>query len=167
MAADGYEEMNYLTEATQLQSKSLVWTTAWSSHCITFSIILPHKFSETFTDADLSCVSVEVTTKFWGTKLGDGKRRSRQERISVSVQRKVPILANKGNVSACKSKVAPPPHLGASPDSLLTCTCCGDGLPEIKYSHSLHHTPLNSAGKDFYLKHTQDGPKLSSRAIRQ
>ena len=24
------------------------------------------------------------------------------------------------------------PHLGASPDGLVTCTCCGDGLCEIK-----------------------------------
>ena len=28
------------------------------------------------------------------------------------------------------------PHLGASPDGLLTCTCCGDGLLEIKCLYS-------------------------------
>ena len=54
------------------------------------------------------------------------------------------------------------PHLGASPDGLLTCTCCGDGLLEIKCPYSLRHTTLNSAGKDFYLKRTPDGLKLST-----
>ena len=48
------------------------------------------------------------------------------------------------------------PHLGASPDGLLTCTCCGDGLLEMKCPYRLCHTTLNSAGKDFYLKHTPD-----------
>ena len=36
------------------------------------------------------------------------------------------------------------PYLGASPDGLVTCTCCGDELPEIKMPYSvLHMAPTN------------------------
>ena len=131
----------------------------WPSHGITFSIILPHKYSKTVTDTDLCCVSVEVTTNICSAMLGDGKWGSCQERVRASVQKKAPVPANRSNWSACKFKV---PHLGASPDGLLTCTCCGDGLLEIKCPYSLRHTTLNSAGKDFYLQHTPDGLKLST-----
>ena len=33
------------------------------------------------------------------------------------------------------------PHLGASPDGLISCSCCGDGLVEIKcpYKHRDEH----------------------------
>ena len=50
------------------------------------------------------------------------------------------------------------PYFGASPDGLVTCTCCGDGLVEIKCLYILRHTTHKSATN---LKHTPDGPKLS------
>jgi len=72
------------------------------------SITLPHKYSKTLTDADLCCVSVEVTANICGTKLGGGKWASCQERVWASVQEKAPIPASRGNRSGCKSKVPPP-----------------------------------------------------------
>ena len=36
------------------------------------------------------------------------------------------------------------PHLGASPDGLTTCTCCGDGLLEIKCPYIVYGTPFLS-----------------------
>ena len=37
------------------------------------------------------------------------------------------------------------PHLGASPDGLISCSCCGDGLLEIKCPYSVRHTTPCSA----------------------
>ena len=67
---------NYLTEATQLQSKSLLWfehrygrlASRFQSFCHT-------SLPKTFTDADLCYVSVKVTTKFCSTELGAWKMR--------------------------------------------------------------------------------------------
>lgn len=32
------------------------------------------------------------------------------------------------------------PHLGASPDGLIRCACCGDGIIEIKCPYSIQDT---------------------------
>lgn len=50
------------------------------------------------------------------------------------------------------------PHLGASPDGLISCSCCGKGWLEIKCPYSVRHTtPMNAS----YLKATEDGYELS------
>ena len=53
------------------------------------------------------------------------------------------------------------PHLGASPDGLISCACCGDVLLEIKcvYSKQNEH-PEVIADSSFYLKPNEDGLKL-------
>lgn len=54
------------------------------------------------------------------------------------------------------------PHLGASPDGLVRCQCCGDGIIEIKCPFSIRDTtPEGATKKYFYLKHTKDGLQLS------
>ena len=50
------------------------------------------------------------------------------------------------------------PHLGATPDRIINCDCCGDGVIEIKcpYKHRdkhLHHV----ADPQFYLKRNNNG----------
>ena len=55
-------------------------------------------------------------------------------------------------------------HLGASPDGLVSCSCCGDGLLEVKCPYSKrHHSPADIHDTAFYLKHTTDGLKLSTK----
>ena len=46
------------------------------------------------------------------------------------------------------------PYLGASPDGLVSCECCGEGLLEIECPYSNRHTSPTSADmpRDFYLK---------------
>lgn len=54
------------------------------------------------------------------------------------------------------------PHLGASPDGLVTCSCCGDGLIEIKcpYKHR-DKDPTTVIDRDFCLQ--PDGNLCLSR----
>ena len=54
------------------------------------------------------------------------------------------------------------PHLGASPDGLISCSCCGNGLLEIKCSYSKRNLdPTQIVDSSFYLKPTESGLKLS------
>ena len=50
------------------------------------------------------------------------------------------------------------PHLGASPDGLISCSCCGEGLIEIKcpYKHRYVH-PNSVNDRKFYLSRSEDG----------
>lgn len=50
------------------------------------------------------------------------------------------------------------PHLGATPDGIISCDCCGDGVIEIKfpYKHRDEH-PHHVIDLQFYLKQDKDG----------
>ena len=56
------------------------------------------------------------------------------------------------------------PHLGASPDGLVSCRCCGDGLIEIKcpYKHR-DKNPAEVNDKDFCLQPSDNGDIQLSR----
>ena len=49
------------------------------------------------------------------------------------------------------------PHLGASPDAIVNCECCGTGVVEIKcpLKHRDVH-PHNGTDPGFYLVHIDD-----------
>ena len=52
------------------------------------------------------------------------------------------------------------PHLGASPDGIVTCDCCGKGVLEIKCPYSCRGKAFSEAadqGKDFCLRKHADG----------
>ena len=46
------------------------------------------------------------------------------------------------------------PHLGASPDGIVCCQCCGQGLLEIKCPYSVRHTDPTTA---VYMKPNENG----------
>ncbi|CAM4659745.1 unnamed protein product [Leuciscus chuanchicus] len=50
------------------------------------------------------------------------------------------------------------PYLGASPDALLSCSCCGDGILEIKCPHCAKDTGVLSATekKHFCIENTDE-----------
>ncbi|KAL5483853.1 hypothetical protein EMCRGX_G020270 [Ephydatia muelleri] len=56
------------------------------------------------------------------------------------------------------------PHLGASPDGLISCTCCGKGVIEIKCPYSIQDSDPAAAvdTANFYLEHSEGGIKLST-----
>ena len=53
------------------------------------------------------------------------------------------------------------PYLGASPDSLVDCTCCGSGIVEVKCpwcaKDSLSHEDLSEQQKGFCLQKLDTG----------
>ena len=54
------------------------------------------------------------------------------------------------------------PPLGASPDGLISCAYYGNGLLEIKCLYGKRNEdPEVIADSSFYLKHTENGLKLS------
>ena len=52
------------------------------------------------------------------------------------------------------------PYLGASPDGLVTCACCGNGLLEVKCPYSVHQSPPTCAA---YLHASENGGYSLSR----
>ena len=52
------------------------------------------------------------------------------------------------------------PHLGASPDGLISCDCCGEGLLEIKcpYKHHDNH-PHEMQDPQICVQEDEDGRK--------
>ena len=56
------------------------------------------------------------------------------------------------------------PHLGASPDGLVSSLCCGKGVIEIKCPYSMRDSNPAAAvdTANFYLEHREGGIKLST-----
>ena len=53
------------------------------------------------------------------------------------------------------------PHLGASPDGLIPCDCCGKGLLEIKCPYSVRHqAPEAVTKRDFFVERIGGDMKL-------
>lgn len=57
------------------------------------------------------------------------------------------------------------PYLGASPDGLVSCTCCGNGVLEIKCPHCAKDTGVLSAAenKDFYIQNVAGRYELNRK----
>ena len=54
------------------------------------------------------------------------------------------------------------PYLGASPDGLVACDCCGEGLIEVKCPYSIQDMDPNAINKKcFYLERSNDCLSLS------
>ena len=53
------------------------------------------------------------------------------------------------------------PFLGATPDGLVSCTCCGTGLLEIKCPYNYRNVnPSDITNESFYLQTKSDGTKV-------
>lgn len=154
------EEADYLAEVTQLQSESLVWfehrrgrltASHFRSFCHTKLENPSQSLISTVFQHNTPPKSAALT---WG-KENEQIARLEYEQISRKMHSSFQIKPTGLHVNPKY------PHLGASPDGLVMCTCCGDGLLEIKCPYSLCHSTPTSAGDNFYLKHTSDGLKLS------
>jgi len=60
------------------------------------------------------------------------------------------------------------PFIGASPDGLVECSCCGKGTLEIKCPYSCRDKAFEEASKDksFYLQSNDEGDLLLTKGQR-
>ena len=154
------EEADYLAKSTHLQSKSLIWfeqrrgrLTASRFHSICHTKI-QHPSQSLISAVFQHNAGSKSAPITWGL---ENERVARQQYEEASKNTHSSFQIKPAGLYVNPNY----PHLGASPDGLVTCTCCGDGLLEIKCPYSIRHTTPNSAGNNFYLKHTSQGLKLS------
>ena len=150
-------ESEYLSEATRLQADSLLWF-EYRKGRITASQFGPvfrtniDSPSQSLVKRIMQQVSIPKAAALeWGKT---HEPQARKEYTSA-VQSKHTLF----KVEMTGLHINPQyPHLGASPDGLISCACCGDGLLEIKCPYSKRNeNPEVIADSSFYLKSTEDG----------
>ena len=147
------EEADYLSEATVLQSETLLWY----DHCqgrITASIFgsVYHTDLQSLSTSLLNSITVkshvpEVAAIKWGRE----KEAATRERYGNEAKRKHDTFELKRTGLHVNPQF---PHLGASPDGLISCSCCGKGLLEIKCPYSKrdqHPRRVPSNDANFYI----------------
>lgn len=154
------KEAAYLTEATKLQSKSLIWfehrkgritASKFRAVCST-SITAPSQSllkGILHTGQTISTAAME-----WGIRHEVDALREFQEELSgTHASLKVKSTGLHVNVKY--------PHLGASPDGVVSCDCCGTGLIEVKCPYSIRNCSPAAADlpDSFYLRTDDDGTR--------
>ena len=157
------EQARCLTESTILQSKSLLWFEQRKGR-ITASIFGAvsktslEKPSRSLLDRILQLRPFpNVPALEWG-------------RTNEGVARKAYIMAVTSNHSHLKVTQtglhlhSSYPFVGASPDGIVECSCCGLGLLEIKCPYSKRDVDVSRlCDPNFYLKATASGLKLDEK----
>lgn len=131
------EETRYLAKATQLQSQSSFWW-EYKKGLLTSSRFLAISRTSIFKPAKSLVSEIlfhkQLTSKVpalsWGIT-NEEKARSSYNNISLH--------KHSDFVLSCTGLHINPrfPHLGASPDGLISCSCCGNGVLEIKCPYSV------------------------------
>ena len=151
------DEAAYLAEATKLQSKSLLWyehrrarITASKFHTVCHTSITSP--SRSLVQQILTGGNVSSAAIAWGIQ---------NETVAVQEFKRTASLNHTSFALKFTGLHINPKflHLGASPDGLVSCECCGEGLLEVKCPYSIRHISPTSADtpRDFYLKHDKDG----------
>ena len=146
-------EAEYLTQSTLLQSSSAVWYTQrkgritasnFGAVCHT-SITQP---SRSLVDKIAQRCSVpKVPALIWG--LENESKAMKEYALLAKQHHRDFELKNTGLHINIKF-----PHLGATPDGLISCSCCGQGVLEIKCPFSIRNaSPCTAA----YLETTGSG----------
>lgn len=156
------DEACYLEKSTQLQSQCALWhdhrkgrvtASVFKNVCHT-NIDKPAK--SIITSILKSKPIPNVPAVKWGCA---NENKARSEYIEVSSKDHSALKVTKSGLHVNINF----PHLGASPDGLISCACCGDGLLEIKCPYSIRDRDptkmLPTAG--FYLESSADGLRLS------
>eukprot|EP00731_Ephydatia_muelleri_P003205 Em0001g3205a len=153
------EEADYLEKSTKLQAQSLLWfahrrgriTASKFSAVLHTSIASP---SQSLVDSILAekCFEAKSPSLEWGRV---NEPVAREEYLHI-MQR----THTKFKVQAAGLFINPLyPHLGASPDGLVSCLCCGAGVIEIKCPYSIRNSDPSTAAETshFYLEHGAEG----------
>lgn len=151
------EESVYLEECTRLQSQSQLWfthrvgrITASKFFAVARASLDPPPAHLTKQLMERSKLSSYIPAIRWGIDHEDIAREAYLEFANEK--------HNNLQCSASGLHVNPFPHLGATPDGLIRCDCCGEGLIEIKcpYKHR-DKRPHDISDSKFYLKQDEDG----------
>ena len=154
------EDAEYLAEATKMQSESLIWfehrkgritASHFGAVCKT-SVQNP---SKTLIEAILQKKTMpKIPALEWGKSKEDTARKAYVSTISHR-HSSFEVKCTGLHLNTAY------PHLGASPDGIVCCSCCGPGLLEIKCPFSKQDVdPTSINDPNFYLKHTSFGVQL-------
>ena len=157
------QEADYLEKSTKLQAQSLLWF-AHRRGCITaskFSAVLHTSIaspSQSLVDSILAekCFEAKSSSLEWGRV---NEPVAGEEYLHIMQRTHTEFM-----VQAAGLFINPLyPHLGASPDGLVSCLCCGAGVIEIKCPYSLRNSDPSTAAETshFYLEHGAEGIMLS------
>ncbi len=155
------DEAQYLAQSTCLQSKSLLWFEHRKGRVTASQFGAVHRARLDSPPKALvkSILEREPSPKVAALEWGiNNEPRARKEYITA-----VHATHFGFKVENTGLHVNPEfPHLGASPDGLVSCSCCGNGLLEVKCPYSKRQmSPADSCDGDFYLKPTENGLKLA------
>ena len=153
------EEAAYLEESTRLQSQSLLWYEHRKGRITASRFRAVSRASTDSPPASLIKAllqetkfdSSKVPALHWGISNED---EARKDYLEAAQQKHVDLHCSTAGLHVNPTY----PHLGATPDGIVTCDCCGKGLIEIKcpFKHRAEH-PKNVGDPSFYLKRNEDG----------
>ena len=137
-------EAMYLTQCTRLQVQSMVWFEHRKGRLTAsrFGAICHTSVDKPAKSLVVQLLQRKLTAK--GAALTWGIEKESKARLEYEGVMKISHTSFK--VESTGLHVNPKyPHLGASPDGLTSCTCCGDGILEIKCPYSLRDSiPTNA-----------------------
>ena len=156
-------EAKFLSESTILQSLSLVWhehrkgpltASQFGSICHT-NFTSP---SSTLVSSILNRQKFSSPALKWGL---DNEATAKEAYYT-----KMSELHSQFSIHSCGLQINTLyPHLGASPDGIISCLCCGDGLVEVKCPYSIRdESPTTTEKANFYLKPLPDGGRALSKS---
>ena len=148
------EEALYLEEATRLQSQSILWhkhrvgrITASKFFAVAHTSINSPSRSLIKGLMEMKVQSYsKVKSLMWGI---ENEHIAREQYLEQMKDKHTGLLCTSSGL-----RVNPKyPHLGATPDGVVKCDCCGDGIIEIKcpYKHQQSH-PHNVKDNKFCLE---------------
>ena len=72
-------------------------------------------------------------------------------------------------VHDCGLMISPLSHVGASPDGIVTCDCCGKGVIEVKCPYQCKEHSLKEASQDssFCLEEMHDSTAAATYRLRE
>ncbi|XP_069109472.1 uncharacterized protein [Argopecten irradians] len=152
-----HEQCQNVERVTKEQSKSKEWHTLRIGR-ITASQMKSACTSSTETPAISTLNAICGNTSF-SNKATQWGCDHEAEALSTYKQKVTEIHENV-SVKKCGLYLTPKhPHIGASPDAIVTCDCCGNGVVEIKCPYCVKDKDLKDAGTQ--LNFLRDG-KLKS-----
>lgn len=152
-------EAQHLANATSLQSLSLIWHEHRLGRITAsrFGLVCHTKIdkpSKSLVSSIIQRSSFTSPATKWGI---DNEDKARQEYFQVASTKHTSLTLS--TTGLCVNPLYP--HLGASPDALIECTCCGRGVLEIKCPYNVRDVdPTTVCKENFFLKQTSNGPKL-------